>query len=232
MEKAELLIILVGITLALTLANLYSIFSLYGKLDSITGKVVAEPEAQPAPATNEPQQPSIAIVGADDDPVKGDKNAPVTIIEFSDFQCPYCGRFYSQTLSQIEEKYIKTGKAKFVYRDFPLSFHQFAQKAAEAAECADEQGRFWEYHDKIFQNQQSLSIENLRKWALDLSLDGGKFGSCLDSGRYEEEIKKDFQDGSAAGVTGTPAFFINGILVEGAHPFESFKAVIEAELAK
>jgi len=232
MEKTKLLTILIGITLALTLVNLYSTFSLYGKLDSIAGKIVTEPEAQPMPAANGPQQPSRIQVSADDDPVKGDKNAPVTIIEFSDFQCPYCGRFYLQTLPKIEENYIKAGKVKFVYRDYPLSFHQFAQKAAEASECADEQGKFWEYHNKIFENQQLLSIENLKKWALDLGLDKNKFDTCLDLGKYEGETKKDFQDGAAAGVTGTPAFFINGILVEGAHPFETFKAIIEAELAK
>jgi len=233
MEKTKLLTILIGITLVLTLINLYDTFNLYGKFDSITAKIVAEqPTDEPSPTINGLSRPSRITVSADDDPVKGSENAPVAIIEFSDFQCPYCGRFYSQTLPQIEEKYIKTGKVKFVYRDYPLSFHQFAQKASEAAECADEQGKFWEYHNKIFENQQSLSIANLKKWALDLSLDSNKFDTCLDSGKYEEEVEKDFQDGSVAGVTGTPAFFINGILLTGAQPFENFRAIIEVELAK
>ena len=233
MEKTKLLTILVSITLLLTLINMYGTLNLYGKFNSINGKVTAEqPDNEPPPTINEPSQPSKLQVSADDDPVKGSKDAPVTIIEFGDFQCPYCARFFTQTLPLIEENYIKTGKVKFVYRDYPLSFHQFAQTASEAAECADEQGKFWEYHNKIFENQQSLSIANLKKWALDLSLDGNKFDTCLDSGKYEEEVKKDFQEGSAAGVTGTPAFFINGILVTGAQPFENFKAIIEAELAK
>lgn len=232
MEKTKILTILISLTLVLTFINLYGTFNLHGKFNSITGNIVAEQKAnEPSPTINKPELARIEA-SIDDDPLKGSKNAPVTIIEFSDFQCPYCGRFYSQTLPQIEEKYIKTGKVNFVYRDFPLSFHQYAQKAAEAAECADEQGKFWEYHNKVFENQQSLNIANLKKWALDLNLDESKFNNCLDSGRYEEEVKKDFQDGSTAGVTGTPAFFVNGILVEGAHPFESFKQIIEAELAK
>lgn len=166
-------------------------------------------------------------VSADDDPQKGPANAKVTIIEFSDFQCPFCARA-QPTLEQIFQTY--GSKVRLVYRDFPLSFHQNAQKAAEAAECADEQGKFWEYHDILFANQNALDTESLKKYAAELKLDSQKFNSCLDSGKYGQEVKKDFSDGQSAGVQGTPAFFINGRLVSGAQPFENFKAIIDEEL--
>ena len=167
----------------------------------------------------------------DDDPVKGDSKAPITVIEFSDFQCPFCERFYTQTLPQIEENYIKTGKVKLVYRDFPLtSLHPMAQKTAEAAECADDQGKFWEYHNKIFENQAALSIDSLKKWAADLGLDTGEFNSCLDSGKMASEVNKDLQEGSNAGVQGTPSFIINGQMVSGAQPYSVFQQVFDSLL--
>lgn len=184
------------------------------------------------PEAAAPQQPAVVDVSADDDPVKGDKKAPVTIIEFSDYQCPYCARFYTDTLPKLEETYIKTGKAKLIMRDFPLSFHQFAQKASEAAECADDQGKYWEYHNKLFDNQQALDIASLKKYAKDLSLDTAKFDSCLDTGKYTAEVQKDFQDGQKAGVSGTPSFFVNGNRIVGAQPFPAFEQIIEAELKK
>ena len=170
--------------------------------------------------------------GADDDAVKGDAKALVTIIEFSDFQCPYCAKFYSETLPQLTKEYIDTGKAKFVFRDYPLDFHPEAQKAAEAAECAHEQGKFWEMHDKLFENQASLSVANSKKWAAELKLDTKKFNDCLDKGTYAEEVAKDFTEGQAAGISGTPGFFVNHQIISGAVPFEVFKAAIDAELAK
>jgi protein-disulfide isomerase len=165
-------------------------------------------------------------------PPKGEEDAPVTMIEFTEFQCPFSGSFARDTLPQIEKEYIKTGKVKFFFRDYPLSFHQYAQKAAEAARCADDQGKFWDYHDKVFVNQETLSLENLKKWAIDLGLDETNFSNCLDGERFEEVVKKDFTDGRAAGVRGTPAFFINGQLFSGAQPFEKFKEVIEEALGK
>jgi protein-disulfide isomerase len=178
------------------------------------------------------EQPDVDMVAlADDDPVKGDPNAPITIIEFSDFQCPFCGKFYRETLPQIKEKYIDTGKVKLIYRDFPLSFHENAQSAAEAAECANEQGKFWEYHDLLFEKQQDLSVENYKQWAEELGLDMEQFNECLDSGKYADEVTNDFSDGQAAGVTGTPAFFINGKKVSGAQPFSVFEQIIEEELS-
>jgi len=167
-----------------------------------------------------------------DDPILGNANAPVTVVEFADFQCPFCGRFFSDAFPQIKEKYITTGKVKFVYRDFPLSFHPFAQPAAEAAECANEQGKFWQYHDYIFAHQADLSVANLKAWAGAVGLDTARFNSCLDSHKYAAEIKKDAADGQKAGVNGTPSTFINGRMVVGAVPFEQFQSVIEEELKK
>jgi protein-disulfide isomerase len=167
----------------------------------------------------------------DDDHILGDENAPVTIIEYSDFQCPYCGRLYRNALKDIKENYVDTGKVKFVFRHFPLSFHEFAQKAAEAAECAGEQGKFWEYHDKLFENQNALKIDDLKKYASELGLDTTQFNDCLDSGKYKERVKSDSSLGQSQGVSGTPASFVNGIKVSGAQPFSAFQQIIEAELA-
>lgn len=181
-----------------------------------TGQVVAD--------TN------IVEVDVDDDAIKGDEDAKVTIIEFSEFQCPFCKKYYDEAYGKIIEEYVDTGKVRYVFRDFPLSFHANAQKASEAAECAHEQDKFWEYHDKLFKNQQSLDVDSLKKYAKDLGLDEDKFNACLDSGKYEQEVKDDFNDGVNYGVQGTPSFFINGKLIAGAQPFENFKVIIEEEL--
>lgn len=162
---------------------------------------------------------------------KGEEDAPVTMIEFSDFQCPFCGRFFAQTLPLIEEQYIKTGKVKFVYKDFPLeSIHPMALPAALAARCAGEQGKFWEYHDMIFENQALLSDASLRQWASNLGLNTANFNSCLDSQKYLSEIRQDLQEGDAAGVRGTPGFLVNGQLISGAQPFSAFQQAIESQL--
>jgi len=145
----------------------------------------------------------------DNDPIEGDSGAPVTIVEFSDFQCPFCGSFYRGTLPAIRSQYVDTGKAKFIYRDFPLSsIHPEAQKAAEAAECAFGQGKFWEMHDKIFENQQSISLASYKQWAKDLGLDSAEFDQCLDSGAKASEVQADFSAGNTVGVSGTPSFVI------------------------
>ena len=190
------------------------------------------------PSPSQPTIPTgIASVNAkeleDDDPYLGDENAPVTIIEFSDFECPFCARFHSSTLDQIKTEYVDTGKVKFVYRDFPLdSIHSQATPAAEAAQCAFEQGKFWEFHDEIFANQQSLGSSLYKQIASDLGLDTNKFNDCVDSRKYREEVKKDLQDGASVGIRGTPGFIVNSVPLSGAQPFSSFQAVIEAELAK
>lgn len=190
-----------------------------------------------AAGNNQPSGP--VNVSADDDAVLGNKNAPITLIEFSDFQCPFCRKFMIDTLPQIKKEYIDTGKVKLVYRDFPLSFHPGAAPAAEGAECAEDQGKFWEMHDAIFNEQEKqgsgtiqFGIADVKKWAAKIGLDTAKFNQCLDSGKYKAEVEKDIADGTAAGVTGTPAIFINGRLVVGAQPFSAFKIVIDEELKK
>lgn len=203
-----------------------------------SSKSVAGNNNQLAAAGN--NQPSGPVdVSADDDPVLGNKNAKVTMIEFSDFQCPFCRKFMTDTLPQIKKEYIDTGKVKLVYRDYPLSFHPGAAPAAEGAECADDQGKFWEMHDAIFNEQEKqgsgtiqFGVADVKKWAAQIGLDSAKFNQCLDSGKYKAEVEKDIADGTAAGVTGTPAIFINGRLVVGAQPFAAFKVVIDEELKK
>lgn len=226
MDKQQTMIVLLSILVILQLVTAYGVFQL-GK----TGM----PAAQPAPAAAPepaPAAPAEKIeVSIDDDAVKGEKDAPVTIITFSDYQCPYCARV-EESLKKVEEKYVNDGKVKIVFRDFPLPFHNNAQKASEASECAHDQGKFWEYHDKLFQNQNALSIDDLKKYAKELELDADKFNKCLDSGEKEAEVKKDMTDGQAAGVSGTPMSFINGEAVRGAQPYEAFEAVIEKALAK
>ncbi len=190
---------------------------------------------------------------ADDDPVLGDKNAPVTIIEFSDFQCPFCRKFWTETLPSIKSEYIDTGKVKFVYRDLPLEqLHQSALISAEAANCVREKGgdeAYWKFHDKMFEEQNILdsgsktgqvsktvqySDTDLKKWAKDLGYD---ISSCLDSGKFKNEIYKDIDDAQKAGGQGTPYFVFldkNGDVtrvVSGAQQFPAFKSAIEKTLA-
>ena len=198
-----------------------------GRGAALVGKTAKEPVGAAAKSN------LTATTGLiDDDPSLGNPEASVVLVEFGDFQCPFCSRLFQETLPQIKEQYVKTGKVRFIYRDFPLSsIHAVAQKAAEASECADEQGKFWQYHDMLYERQQSLSAANLKVWASELGLDSALFNTCLDSGKYADEVQKDLSDGQAAGVTGTPATFVNGRLVPGAVPFETFRAVIEEELA-
>ncbi len=185
-------------------------------------------------------------VSIDDDPILGDKNAKVTIIEFSDYECPFCKQFYDDTLSQLKKEYIDTGKVKLVYRDLPLSFHQNAPKEAEAAECAREQGGdeiYFKYHDEIFKrttsNGTGLALDQLPIIADDLGLNGNDLQACLDGGKYKAEVDKDIANAGSVGASGTPSFFIgksssNGTIIGtpliGAQPLSSFKTVIDQQL--
>src|SRR5262249_23608448 len=163
-------------------------------------------------------------------PSLGPNNAPITIIEFSDFECPFCGGLFP-TLKQIEKEYAD--KVRVVYRQFPLTtVHPHAEKAAEASLCALEQQHFWEFHDSMFSNQRELTVDDLKKRAVDMKLDTGKFNECIDSGRQVAAIQKDVQEGSRAGVTGTPAMFINGRFLSGNQPYQAIKDVIEDELQR
>lgn len=203
------------------------------------GEVAQSPEQKTQSEKFSAPPPVVQPVSADDDPSLGPSDAKVTVIEFSDFQCPFCRQHYTKTLPEIKKAYIETGKIHYVYRDFPLSFHKDAQKAAEAAECADDQGKFWAFHDKIFDGQNKLGtgtvdipLVDIKKYAKELSLDTKVFNECLDSGKYTAEVQKDFADGTSVGANATPTFFINGRILVGAQPFSEFQKIIDAELAR
>ncbi len=168
-------------------------------------------------------------VGFDPTRVRGNPNAPVTIVEFSDFQCPFCQRVQG-TLRDLLKKY--DGKVKLAYRDFPLGeMHRRAEAAAEASRCAGEQGKFWEYHDLLWTDPSKLDPAALSGYAARLALDEIRFNACVTGGRYKADIEKDLRDGAKAGVSGTPAFVINGVFLGGAQPASEFEKTIDAELA-
>jgi protein-disulfide isomerase len=163
-------------------------------------------------------------------PALGPSDAPVTLVEFSDFECPFCGQFF-QTMKRLKETY--GDQLRVVYRQFPLEMHSNSFKAAEASLCADEQGRFWEMHDLLFSEQDRLDVESLKEKADRIGLDRAAFDECLDSGRQVERIRRDVQEGSRLGVQGTPALFLNGIpLSGGAIPYTVVAEAIDAELQR
>jgi protein-disulfide isomerase len=171
--------------------------------------------------------PPRAAVRAGTSPARGPTSAPIELIEFADFQCPYC-LAASPTIKRVIDTY--GDRIHFVYRNFPLQSHPDAKPAAEAAQCANEQGQFWAYHDRLFGVPGKLSDADLKKTAADLGLDPGRFNACVDQHRYKSVVDADTQAGAEAGVSGTPAFFINGRLLSGAQPFDAFKRVIDEEL--
>ncbi len=174
------------------------------------------------------EQPRV-MVDPGDSPRYGNANAPVQIIEFSDFQCPYCIRG-AETLDQVKEKY--GDKVTIVYRHFPLPMHDRAHRAAEASECANDQGKFWAYHDQLFANQRAMTEEDLARYATASELDVAKFTECLNSDKHVATVDEDMKDGANAGMSGTPGFYINGVFLGGAMPIEKFSEVIDAELKK
>ena len=204
----------------------------------------------PLPTNNVAQAPSDngapIKVSVDDDPVLGDKNAKITLIDFSDYECPFCKRHFTDTYPQLKKDYIDTGKVKMVFRDLPLNFHVNATQEAEAAECARKQGGdavYFQYHDQIFtkttSNGTGLALEQLPIIAKDLKLNVDQFQQCLDSGEFKNEVEKDLADAAKVGATGTPTFFIgrstadgviDGIKIVGAQPFSAFKAIIDEKL--
>jgi len=222
MEKMDYILVLMGVVLVISAFNLYGTMDIYNKFNSLE---------QDSEGSNVNNSDDGAKYSVDDDPMLGSENAPVTMIIFTDFQCPYTKIFFNDTFPLIKQNYIDTGKVKFVYRDFPLSMHQYAQKAAEAAECADEQGKFWEYHSMILENQDIVDIESLKQFAVDLGLDTSTFNTCLDTGEMTSEVEADIADGSSYGVTGTPTFFINDQKIVGAQPYSNFESIIEQELS-
>jgi len=214
-------------------------------ISEIEIKTAPAPQTAPRP-TQQPTQstaPQVFKVSIDDDPVKGNPDAPVTVVEFSDFQCPFCSRFFDQTLPALEENYINTGKVKFVYKDFPLdAIHPNARPAHIAAECADEQGKFWEYHDVLFEKQSqwnrlvSSELQNtFTEFATDMGLQAASFESCMQSPNIADEVNGDTLEAASYGATGTPTFFIGNekdgfIKLVGAQPYATFQRVIDNQL--
>lgn len=179
----------------------------------------------PVRITLEPPRQKIATANS---PSKGPADAPVELVEFSDFQCPFCFRAHP-----IVDQVLRTygDRIRFVYRHYPLPNHPNARPAAEASMCAAEQGKFWPYHDRLFATQSRLSDADLKQDAVELGMDAAKFNGCVDSHKYKSVVDADTRDGEEAGVNGTPAFFVNGRLISGAQPYELFKKMIDEELA-
>jgi len=245
-----------GIIAAIAIATFFGGYSI-GTLDNSESGVTSEelkeilseieiktaPTPQSAQQPTQPSAPQIFMVSLDDDPFKGNPNAPVTVVEYSDFQCPFCSRFFQQTLPLIEENYIDTGKIKFVYKDLPLdSLHPNARAAHIAAECADEQGKFWEYHDVLFEKQPQWSnlasseLQNtFTQFATEMGLQAASFESCMQSPNIADEVNKDTLEAASFGATGTPTFFIGNekdgfIKLVGAQPYATFQRVIDNQL--
>lgn len=237
--------LIIGITLSLIAAAFFSGYTLGSQ--TVPPLVIQEntkSNITPQPTQTQPTEETRIFVSLSDDPVKGNPNAPVTIVEFSDFQCPFCARFFAQTLPQIQQDYIDSGKVKLVFRDFPIeSIHANARAASFAAECADDQGKFWQYHDKLFEGQTqwarlsaSDAANTFKQYAIELGLNSDSFNSCFNSPKHLDEVNEDFQNGANYGVTGTPAFFIGNdkdgyVMLIGAKPYSSFQQVIDNELS-
>jgi protein-disulfide isomerase len=173
--------------------------------------------------------PRTAIKVLPSDPVSGTASARVEIIEFSDFQCPYCQRV-APVLKQLMAKY--GDRVKLVWKDFPLPNHPDARPAAEAALCANDQGKFWAYHDKLFDNQSALTAVNMKEWAVQLGMNAATFNACFDKGTHRQLVEEDQEEGSRYGVSSTPTVYINGRAVVGAMPLETYEAIIQEELAR
>lgn len=168
-------------------------------------------------------------VSMDNDPIRGSKDAPITIIEFSDFHCAFCGRFAAETLDPLLKNY--EGKIRLVYRDYPFQTSG-SLVAALAGQCMNDQGKFWEFHDLTFKNQQALTREQFISYAEQLGVDVATFTTCLDSQKYMDKVRKDVADAQTLGVNGTPAFFVNGRFISGAQPYTFFASYIDEELGK
>lgn len=176
-----------------------------------------------------PQAATLADVLIDDDPALGSPKAPVTIVEFSDYECPYCRKWQNEVWPQIQAAYPT--QVRLVYRDFPLAgIHANAVPAAEAANCAGDQGRYWDYHKRLFTLDEPIDAKNFADYAEQLGMDRARFEACLQDGSFRDEVVKDYQDGNDLGITGTPTFFVNGYRIVGALPFEAFQQVIEQML--
>jgi len=201
---------------------------------TIGSSIITTAAAIPAADQSEARQNLMASLIPKTRHFRGDPNAPVTMIEFGDFQCPFCGRFFTDTEPQIDEAYIQSGKVRFGYFNFAFLGPE-SQWAAEAAECAADQNKYWEYHNMLYssqsgENQGAFNKDNLKKFAEELALDTSAFNECLDAGKYAQLIQDESSTASSIGVRSTPTFFINGQAVVGAQPFEIFQQTIDSLL--
>ncbi|NQZ85868.1 MAG: DsbA family protein [Nanoarchaeales archaeon] len=197
------------------------------------GDGTTAPSAQAPSAAAPATKVELSQLNIEGEPTLGNADAPVTIVEYSDYECPFCGKFFSESYSQLKEQYIDTGLVKLVFKDFPLGFHNLAVPASAAANCVQSQlgdAKYFEMHDKIFSTQSSLSVANLKVWALEIGVEESEFTSCIESEEILSEINEDLAEGSRHGVSGTPSFFINGNLIVGAQPFSVLAQMIESEL--
>lgn len=219
LRKATPYILIIQLVLVVVL--LLQMNTISGTLNEITGDVVVENTGTAGTVDVDID----SDINIDGDPYMGanPEDAKVIIVEFSDFECPYCQRG-AEVIGQVMENY--GDEVTLVFKDFPLSFHQYAQTSAEAAECAHEQDMFWEYHDMLFANQDYIDPDYLITIAEEIGLDVDDFTECMDSGAMTSEVRTDYGHGVTAGVRGTPGFFINGELISGAQPYETFEAAI------
>ncbi len=202
-------------------------------------KKLMETHLQKRPSV--PKQPTTGKTNINDDPYMGKADAPLVLVEFSDYECFYCAKFFRETLPQIRKEYIDAGKLKHVFKDFPLGFHKKAKKAAEASLCAGEEQKYWEMHDLVFENQRQIDIPHLTSHAEKLGLELEDFKKCLNDGRYAKGIDKDINTGQKIGVRGTPSFIlgrindkgeVEGDFIRGARPYKAFKSALDTMLAE
>jgi protein-disulfide isomerase len=201
---------------------------------------VADAGAQGQAAPTVPTAPvaptTVNVAVTKDDPIKGDANAKLTVVEFADYQCPFCERFFTQVMPSLQKDYIDTGKIKFVFKNLAF-LGQESTDAANAAKCAQEQNKFWEFHDYLYshqgqENSGAFSVDNLKKFAGAVGLAQGQFDSCLDSKKYDAQVQADNAEANKNGFNSTPSTAVGSTPVIGAQPYAQFKTIIEAELAK
>lgn len=238
----KLIYTLIGLGLILSFLVGYQVGNFDSSIPTIGASLdsqIQNSQASPSP-TN-----SLVQISFDDNPILGDKNAPITIVEFGDYQCPFCKRFHQETLPDLKSNYIDKGIVNLVWMDFPLeSIHQNAVVTSIAGECAEEQGYFWELHDRMFVEQEnwqglptSIAINDFKRYASEIGMNENDFNSCLDSEKYKQKVMDDFSYGSRTGISGTPAFFVGNqqvgfVLITGAQPYSVFESVIETYLER
>jgi len=238
----KLIYTLIGLGLILSFLVGYQVGNFDSSIPTIQASLdsqIQNSQASPSP-TN-----SLLQISFDDDPILGDKNAPITIVEFGDYQCPFCKRFHQETLPELKSNYIDKGIVNLVWMDFPLeSIHQNAVATSIAGECAEEQGYFWELHDRMFVEQEnwqglptSIAVNDFKRYASEIGMNENDFNSCLDSEKYKQKVSDDFSYGSRIGISGTPAFFVGNqqvgfVQITGAQPYSVFENVIETYLER